>query len=78
MERLSWEEYKKRIHKSVEGFTHAATEAGDFETALEGHMRLGTLDGPEVVNQVKNEMRRLQESQDPTAKKRLQRISRNP
>lgn len=61
------------MRKSLEGFVAEALEAGDLETALDGNKRLGALNNPEFVAQVRAEIARLQTSTRPEDQAKLSR-----
>lgn len=70
------EAQKANIRKSLEGFSHAALGAGNFETALDGYWRLGQLKNPEIVNKIREAMEKLGKSDKPDDRAALGRISR--
>lgn len=67
---------KESIRKSLEGFSKAALDAVNIETALDGYWRLGQLKSPEVVGKVREVMEKLGKSNKPEDQAGLRRISR--
>ena len=73
--RVHWQELKAGIEKNFEGFTAAAVEQGDYETAIKGYKRTGRLQTPEVIDKIRSEMEKLRASDKPEDQQKLRRIS---
>jgi len=65
------EGYKRDLALRLEGFSSAALEKGDIETALEGYKRLDKLNDPVVVSGITKALEQMRQSKDPNVRRKL-------
>ncbi len=70
--RVSWQMYQDGIELTLKGFSEAALEAGDLDTALEGYRRLGLLEDPHFVATAREQLLTLRASTKPEDQKKFQ------